>query len=126
MNLSGLIVIAVSIFDAGMGVFGLTSPAAMVRFVSNWQTKRGLWVASTIRLAFGIAIWGTAAGSLFPSVFKVLSVVSVFSAVVLALMGGSRFKSLLAWWSRQSPVFKRTWLAAAVLMGVFLIWSVAA
>lgn len=126
MNLSELIVISVSIFAAGVGVFGLTSPTAMVRFVSNWQTQSGLWAASAIRLAFGIALWGAAAASRFPAVFKVLSVVSVVSAFSLPLIGVSRFKSLLAWWSMQSPAFMRTWSAAAVLMGAFLIWSVAA
>ena len=126
MNLSELIVIAVSSFVAGIGVFGLTSPAAMVRFVSNWQTQSGLWAASAIRLAFGIALWVVAAGSRFPAVFKVLSVVSVVSAIILPLIGVSRFKSLLAWWSRQSPAFVRVWSAAAMLMGVFLLWSVAA
>jgi len=126
MNLSEPIVIAVSLFVAGMGVFGLTSPAGMISFVSNWQSKSGLWAASAIRLAFGVSLWGAAAASRFPAVFKLLSVVSVLSAFSLPLIGVSRFKSLLAWWSRQSPAFVRVWSAAAMLMGVFLLWSVAA
>lgn len=126
MNLSESIVIAVSLFAAGMGVFGLTSPAAMVRFISNWQSKSGLWGASAIRLVFGIALWVVAAGSRFPATLKVLSVVSVASSVALPLMGVSRFKSILAWWSRQSTAFMRAWLVVAVLMGVFVIWSVTA
>jgi len=123
MNLSELIVIVVSLFAAGMGVFGLASPAGMIRFVSTWQSKSGLWAASTIRLVFGIALWVASAGSWFPATLKVLSVVSVASAFALPLMGVSRFKSILAWWSSQSPVFMRAWSTVAVLMGVFLIWS---
>jgi hypothetical protein len=126
VSLSELVVIAVSIIAAGMGGFGLTAPTAMARFVSRWQSKSGLWAASAIRLAVGIALWGAAAGSQFPAVFKVLSVVSVVVAIVLPLIGVSRFKSLLARWSRQSPGFVRVWSAAAVLMGAFLFWSVAA
>jgi len=124
--LSELIIIAVSLFVGGMGAFGLISPKAMLRFVSTWQTKSGLWAASAIRLAFGITLWVAAAGSRFPAVFMVLSVVSVVSAIILPIIGVSRFKSLLAWWSRQSPTFMRVWSAVAVLMGAFLIWSVAA
>jgi len=126
MNLSELIVIAVSLLAAGMGIFGLASPAGMIRFVSTWQSQSGLWAASAIRLVFGIALWAASDGSRFPATLKVLSVVSVASAVTLPLMGVSRFKSILAWWSSQSPVFMRTWSAVAVLMGVFLIWSVTA
>jgi hypothetical protein len=124
--MSESIVMAVSLLAAGMGVFGLASPAVMIGFVSAWQSKSGLWAASAIRLVFGIALWAAAAGSRFPATLKVLSVVSVASSVAFPLMGISRFNSILAWWSRQSPAFMRVWSAAAVLMGVFLIWSVAA
>jgi hypothetical protein len=126
LNVSELIVIAVAIFVTCLGAFGLTSPAAMVSFVSSWPSKGGLWAAAAIRLAFGVALWGAAAASLFPAVFKILSAVSVFSAVSLPLMGVSRFTPLLAWWSRRSPAFVRAWSAAALLMGVFLLWAMAA
>jgi hypothetical protein len=124
--MSEYIVIAVSLFAAGVGALGLASPAGMIRLVSAWQPESGLWAASVIRLAFGIALWAAATGSRFPAALKVLSVVSVASAVALPLMGVSRFKSILAWWARQSPVFMRIWSAAALLMGLFLIGSVAA
>jgi len=124
--LSELIVIAVSLFVACMGVLGLASPSTMVRFASSWQFRTGLWVASVIRFAFGVALWGAAIGSQFPVAFRVLSAMSVISAFILPLIGVSRLKSLLAWWSRQSHVFLRTWSAAAVLMSVFLIWSLVA
>lgn len=126
MNMSEYIVVAVSLIAAGAGAFGFASPAGMIRFVLTWQSKSGLWAASAIRLAFGIALWAAAAGSRFPATLKVLGVLSVASSVALPLMGVSRFKSILAWWSRQTPVFMRIWSAAAVLMGLFLIWSVTA
>jgi hypothetical protein len=121
--MSELIVIAVSIFAAGMGVLGLSSPAALARYVSGWQSKTGLWAAAAVRLVFGIALWQAAAASRFQAVFKVLSAISVVSAFSLPLMGVSRFQALLAWWSGQSASFVRIWSAAAVIMGVFLIWS---
>jgi hypothetical protein len=126
MNLSESIVIVVSLFAVGMGAFGLVSPGGMIRFVSSWQSKSGLWAASAIRLVFGIALWAASDGSRFPATLKVLSVVSLASSVALPLMGVSRFKSILAWWSSQSTAFMRAWSAVAVLMGVFLIWSVTA
>jgi len=70
MNLSESIVIAVSLFAAGMGVFGLASPAGMIRFVSIWQSKSGLWAASAIRLVFGIALWAASDGSRFLQLLK--------------------------------------------------------
>jgi len=119
-----LIVSVVSIFVAGMGVLGLASPTRMISFVSRWQSKTGLWVAFIIRLAFGISLWLVAPTSRAPVVLQVLAVVSVVSALVLPLLGVSRFKSFLSWWSSQSPAFMRVWLAVAVVLGVFILWSV--
>jgi hypothetical protein len=122
--MSELIVIAVSIFAAAMGVLGLSSPAAMARYVSGWQSKVGLWAAAAVRLVFGVALWQAAAASRSPAVFKVLGAISVVSAFSLPLMGVSRFQALLAWWSRQSASFVRIWSAAAVIISVYFIWSV--
>jgi len=117
-----IIVIAVSIFAAAMGMLGLASPAAMGKYVAGWQSKSGLWAAAAIRLVFGIALW-QAAASRFPAVFKILGVVAVLSAFSLPLVGTARFKALLAWWSRQSAAFVRAWSAIAVIIGIFFIWS---
>jgi hypothetical protein len=121
-----LIVSMVSIFVVGMGVLGLTSPAKMVSFVSRWQSKTGLWVAFIVRLGFGISLWLVAPASRAPVVLQVLAVVSVVSALVLPLIGVSRFKSMLSWWSSRSPGFVRVWSAVAVILGVFILWSVVA
>jgi hypothetical protein len=41
MNMSEYIGIAVSLFAAGMGAFGLATPAGMIRLVSTWHSKYG-------------------------------------------------------------------------------------
>jgi hypothetical protein len=119
-----LIVSVISIFVAGMGVLGLISPAKMVSFVSRWQSKTGLWAAFIVRLAFGISLWLVAPASRAPVVLQVLAVVSMVSALVLPLIGVTRFKSILSWWFSRSPGFMRVWLAVAVVFGVFILWSV--
>jgi hypothetical protein len=119
-----LIVSVVSIFIIGIGLLGLVAPARMVFFVSRWQSKTGLWAAFIVRLAFGISLWVVAPASRAPVILQVLAVVSVVSAFVLPLVGVSRFKSIVSWWSRQSPGFIRVWSAVAVVLGVFILWSV--
>jgi len=126
MNVNVMIVIAVSLFVAGMGTFGLVSPAAMARFVSGLKSKGALMAAAAIRFVFGVALWQAAAASHFPAVFKVLGVLSVISAFGLPLIGVARFKSILHWWSARSPAVVRLWSGAAALMGAFLLWSVTA
>jgi hypothetical protein len=119
-----LVVVVVSVIAVCMGIFGLISPAGVVASIARWQSPAGLWTASIVRLVFGIALWLVAPSSRTPLVLKVVSVVSVASAVVLLLAGVSRFESILSWWFHQSTVFQRGWSAVAVAGGAFILWSV--
>ena len=119
-----LIVTMVSILVMALGVLGLASPAAMMAFVSRWESRTGLWVAAIVRVIFGVALWFAAPASRAAGVLRVLAVVSVAAACVLPLLGVSRVQSILVWWSRRSPAFVRTWSAAAFVCGAFLLWSV--
>lgn len=120
-----VLVVVVSIFAMGMGVFGLVSPPGMAAFTLRWRSRAGLWTASIGRLVIGVALW-IVATSRTPVALHVLAVLSMLSALVLPLLGVSRFESLLSWWSRQSPGFIRSWSALAVVLGIFLLWSVVA
>ncbi len=119
-----LIVTLVSLFVLGVGLLGLGSPAGMVAFVSRWRSKAGLWVASVLRLVFGVALWFVAPMSRTPLALQVLAIVSVFAALALPVIGLSRVDALLAWWCRQSPAFTRAWSVVAAVLGLFLLWSV--
>lgn len=119
-----VIVAAISIFVVGMGVFGLASPTGLAAFVLRWRSKAGLWTASIGRFLFGVVLWLVAPTSRAPVLLQVLAVLSLVSALVLPLIGVSRFESILSWWSRQSSAFIRSWSALAVALGVFLLWSV--
>jgi hypothetical protein len=121
-----VLVVVVSIFAVGMGAFGLVSPPGMAAFALRWRSRAGLWTASIGRLVIGVALWIVAPTSRTPVVLQVLAVLSMLSALVLPLLGVSRFESILSWWSRQSPGFIRSWSALAVVLGIFLLWSVVA
>jgi len=85
-----------------MGVFGLAWPAGLVAFIPHWQSYTGLWVASLVRLVFGVTLWLVAPSSRAPVVLQVL----VVPAISLA--------------------FARAWSVGAVVMGGFILWSVVA
>jgi hypothetical protein len=119
-----LIVSLLSTLTLGIGVFGLISPAGMRSFVSRFRSRTGFWTAIVLRLVFGVALWRVAPASRAPAVLRALGVVSAASALALPLLGMPRFRAILSWWSRQSPVFVRAWLTAVVVVGAFILWSV--
>ena len=121
-----VLVVVVSIFAVGMGVFGLVSPPGMAAFALSWRSRVGRWTASIGRLVIGVALWIVAPTSRTPVVLQVLAVLSMLSALLLPLLSVSRFEFILSWWSRQSSGFIRSWSALAVVLGIFLLWSVVA
>lgn len=120
------IVAVLSVLVAGLGLYGVVSPPGLMSFATRWQSKSGLWVASILRMVFGIALWLVAPSSRVPVVLQALAVVSVVSGVALPLVGFSRYHAFLAWWSRQSPLFVRAWCLVALVLGLFVLWSVVA
>jgi len=114
------LVAAVAIFVAFVGMLGLASPSGLVSFVSDWQSKTGLWGATILRLLLGLGLWQVAGLSNFPLIFKVLAVLSLLGAVALPLIGLARFKAVLFWWTHQSPAMVRLWSALLVVFGVFV------
>jgi hypothetical protein len=119
-----LIVSILSALTLGMGVFGIISPVGLNALVSHFRSKTGFSAAILLRLIFGVALWRVAPSSRLPAALRALGVVSVASALALPLLGLQRFQAIVSWWSRQSPVFVRTWSAVAIATGAFLLWSV--
>jgi hypothetical protein len=118
------IVAIISLFTAGMGIVGLVSPAGLIAFVSIWKAKIGLWAAVIVRLIFGVTLWYAAPVSRTPAPLRILAMISVIAAFTLPLLGVSRYRSLVSWWSRQSPLFIRVWSTVAAGLGIFILWSI--
>jgi hypothetical protein len=114
------LVAAVAVFVALVGVLVLASPASLVAFVSDWQSKTGLWGATLLRLLLGVGLWLVAPMARFPLAFQVLALLSLLGAVALPLIGLARFRAVLFWWTHQSPVMVRVWSALLVVFGVFV------
>ena len=85
------IVRAVGMLVVLFGLWGLVQPTGLVDVLRRaWATLRGKWLAAGFRLLFGMALLGAAAGSAFPTVLRVLGVVSLLSAVTVLALGYER------------------------------------
>ena len=118
--------VVVSGFALGIlvvGALGLASPDALISFVRRWETPLGIWLAATIRVAFGIALWLAAPSSRVPPILQILAAIAVMAGLTLPLLGLSRFAAILSWWQRRSVRFRRAWAGVACAFGGFLLWS---
>ncbi|MBI4558546.1 MAG: hypothetical protein HY706_13265 [Candidatus Hydrogenedentes bacterium] len=118
------IVALVMVFVMGMGIFALAAPSRLPAFVALWQSKTGMWVASLVRVAFGIVLWLAAPDSHTPTILRIVAVVTVVAGAGIPVLGETRFSAFLTWWLHRSSAFHRAWAVAAILGGGFILWSV--
>jgi len=123
---SELIVIAVGVLVCVLSAWGISSPGRLVELVRAAMEKDwGIYLAVVVRLLLGLALIVAAAGSRFPLIFEALGWIAIVAAIVLALMGRSRIRELVNWFSRLSPTLIRMWLLSGFAFGGFLIYGVA-
>ena len=119
------IVRAVGTLITLFGLWGLVHPAGLVGVLRRaWATPRGKWLAAGFRLLFGVALLGAAAASDFPTVLRVLGVVSLLAAVAVLALSYEGELALVEWWARRPAAELRAWSAVALAFGVFVIAAV--
>ena len=107
-----------------MGIVGVLSPGALLRFNKLWRSAAALYLAGIIRVVFGGALLLAAPYSDFPQFLQIFGVLSILTALSLPVMGVDRARRFLDWWTDRSPNFVRLWSLLAVVMGAFLLVAV--
>lgn len=81
-------------------------------------------IAVVVRLILGIALITYAAESRFPVALQIIGWLSVTAAIILAIIGRSRFKALIEWGLSHVSSFGRGAGLLAIFLGGFLIYAV--
>ena len=122
---SELIIVALGISMCVRAAWGIYTPAKLVKLVSGVMDHgSGIYIAVIVRLLLGLALIIVAPDSRFPLTFEALGWIAILAAVVLALMGRNRVRSLVGWFERFSPAVVRLWLLFGMAFGGFLIYGV--
>jgi len=119
VEISGLL----SVFILLLGAWGFLAPSRITEMVDRFASKSGLWFAAGIRLVLGLALWFAAPVSRAPMLLQVLGVIALVAAIVLPLMGVTRFKALIDWWTKLSPTAMRLNCLLAVAFGGVILWA---
>jgi hypothetical protein len=120
-----ILAILLSAAVAGMGVVGIVSPARLLEIVGKFQTPRGIYAATAIRLVLGVALFLAAPGSRAPALLEILGIVIMVAGLITPVFGLERFRRILDWWSAQGSGFIRAWALCAVAFGAYLVYALA-
>jgi len=114
-------VLVFGVVIALLGLLGAFRPKPLRAFVGSFRSIGMLYFAATIRIALGIVLLLAAPTCRFTIALYVLGVVTLFSGLLLPMLGKVRFAALIGWWVSLSDGSIRATMVLAILLGTFLI-----
>jgi hypothetical protein len=118
------LIIAFGLAIALAGVVLLINPEKLFGILrKNFEHPAIHILAVVIRLVLGGLLIYLAGQSRFPPVIEILGWLSIIAALVLAVIGRSRFKRMLSWALSLVKPLGRVSGFAALILGVFLVYS---
>jgi hypothetical protein len=113
-----------AIFIALASASGVLFPAELLSFGREVIAGPGLWWAAGARMALAVLLWISAPVSRTPGAFRVLSILALFGATFIVVVGSDGVLKIVDWlysWPLWAVRFESL---IGVAFGAFLFWSV--
>lgn len=99
------------------------APEFFLRLIQFIQTPPIIYIAAVARIAFGIVLVLAAPLSRAPIALLILGALIILGGAMTPYLGVRLAEIILGWWS-QGPGVVRAWAAAALLLGIFIVYAV--
>ena len=120
-----LVALLIGVLIAAQGILGIAAPEVFVRIVRFFQTPPVIYLAAALRVVFGVVLVGVAGASRTPPVLRVFGFLMIIGGLLTPFVGRRAAHVILEWWSEGGPGLVRVWAAAALALGVFIVYAVA-
>lgn len=114
-------VLIVGVVITLLGLLGASWPKPFKTLIGTLRSTGMLYFAATIRVALGIVLLLAAPSCRFTVALYVFGVITLFSGLLLPILGQVRFAALIGWWVGLSAGTIRASMFLAVALGAFLI-----
>lgn len=98
-------------------------PARGLQWVISMESRRRFSLAIAIRVGFGVLFVIAAPDCSRPQIIRVLGLIALAAAGVIALMGRGRLDGFVEWLAAKPPPFFSVWLATGVAFGLLIVWA---
>jgi hypothetical protein len=109
-------VLIFGIVIALLGLAGAARPKPFKVFVGSFRSTGMLYFAATIRIALGIVLLLAAPSCRFTVALYLLGVITLFSGLLLPILGKVRFAALIGWWIGLSDTTIRSSMFLAIAL----------
>jgi uncharacterized membrane protein len=107
------------------GIVGIVAPGATLALGRSLLTPTALYFVAAIRVVFGLVLLAAAGKSRAPAALRVLGAFILVAGIATPFFGVERSRAAVDWWSGHGALFMRTTMGLAVVLGAFLVWTVA-
>ncbi len=105
-----------------LGVLGLVSPVRLLGLFRRIETPGALYAVAGFRLLMGASLLLAAPVSKAPNGVLAIGVVAILSGLFTFGFGVDRTRRWIDWWAAKPTSWIRAWGAAALAIGLLLVW----
>lgn len=110
---------------AVLGIVAIGWPDSFAAILRELRSPAGLYFGAGVRLALGVSLFLSAAGSRAPQVLRVLGGLFLVAGLVMPLLGLEVFRSGLDSFSSLGAWAAPAWGVLALGLGLFVAYAVA-
>lgn len=121
MSYLTIILPLLGVLGLGIGVSGLFRPKKMIALIEHWHGPARFRLAIVGRLILGTFFIIVAPFCQHPTVIRIIGIITLVAAVLIAIVGQPRLDVIIAWWIVR-PSMIRVSALFVILFGVFLIY----
>jgi hypothetical protein len=103
--------------------FLVVQPTSGLQWIASMNSERRFALAISLRVAFGILFIVAAPDCSRPQVIRILGLIALAAAAVIAVMGRPRLDGFVEWLAAKPPPFFSVWLATGVAFGLLIVWA---
>lgn len=117
------IVAILGVLTAAYCAFAVVRPDRGLQWITSMDPGRRYALAISLRIGFGLFFVLAAPDCSRPQVIRVLGLIALAAAAVIALMGRARLDGFVEWLAAKSRSFVSLWLSTGVAFGLLIVWA---
>lgn len=117
------IVAILGVLTAAYCAFAVVRPDLGLHWITSMDPARRYALAISLRIGFGLFFVLAAPDCSRPQVIRILGLIALAAAAVIAIMGRSRLDGFIEWLAAKPPPFLSLWISTGVAFGVLIVWA---
>jgi len=106
-----------------VGIVYLLRPDIVKAIIRSFKKGKRIYLAGLVRLVLAVVFLLAARECDIVWVIVTFGIVFLISGLLIFMLGSDRFRTILAWWEKQSPLLLRLLGLVALVVGAIITYS---